>query len=52
VRHPLVAGDDRLALRIDARAFDEAERRFQAAAGDPDPAVRRSARAGLAARKR
>jgi TolA-binding protein len=34
-------------LLIDARAFDEAERRFQAAAGDPDPAVRRSARAGL-----
>jgi TolA-binding protein len=34
-------------LLIDARAFDEAARRFQAAAGDPDPAVRRSARAGL-----
>jgi TolA-binding protein len=34
-------------LLIDARAFDEAERRFQAAAGDPYPAVRRSARAGL-----
>jgi TolA-binding protein len=34
-------------LLIDARAFDEAERRFQTAAGDPDPAVRRSARAGL-----
>jgi len=42
-------------LLIDARAFDEAERRFQAAAGDPDPAIRRSARAGLdalAGRKR
>jgi TolA-binding protein len=36
-------------LLIDARAFDEAERRFAAAAGDPDPAVRGSARAGLEA---
>jgi TolA-binding protein len=34
-------------LLIDARVLDEAERRFQAAAGDPDPAVRRSARSGL-----
>jgi len=34
-------------LLIDARAFDEAARRFDAASGDPDPAVRRSARAGL-----
>ena len=34
-------------LLIDDRVFDEAERRFQAAAGDPDPAVRRSAEAGL-----
>ena len=34
-------------LLIDARAFDEAARRFDAAAGDPDPAVRTSARAGL-----
>jgi len=36
-------------LLIDARAFDEAGRRFQAAAGDPDPAIRGSALAGLAA---
>jgi TolA-binding protein len=34
-------------LLIDARVLDEAERRFQAAAGNPDPAVRRSAQAGL-----
>jgi len=34
-------------LLIDARVFDEAGRRFQAADGDPDPAVRRSARSGL-----
>jgi TolA-binding protein len=34
-------------LLIDARVFDEAGRRFQAAAGDPDPAVRRSAQSGL-----
>jgi TolA-binding protein len=34
-------------LLIDARVLDEAGRRFQAAAGDPDPAVRRSARSGL-----
>ena len=34
-------------LLIDARAFDEAARRFDAASGEPDPAVRRSARAGL-----
>ncbi|HEX3482020.1 MAG TPA: FecR domain-containing protein [Kofleriaceae bacterium] len=34
-------------LLIDARVLDEAERRFRAAAGDPDPAVRRSAQAGL-----
>lgn len=34
-------------LLIDARAFDEAARRFGAASGDPDPAVQRSARAGL-----
>lgn len=34
-------------LLIDAGALDEAARRFDAAAGDPDPAVRRSARSGL-----
>src|SRR5262249_8367822 len=34
-------------LLIDARVFDEADRRFQAAAGDPDPAVRRRAQARL-----
>jgi TolA-binding protein len=34
-------------LLIDAGAFDEAARRFDAAAGDADPAVRRSARSGL-----
>lgn len=34
-------------LLVDAGALDEAARRFDAAAGDPDPAVRRSARAGL-----
>jgi TolA-binding protein len=34
-------------LLIDAGAFDEAARRFAGAAGDPDPAVRRSARSGL-----
>ena len=34
-------------LLIDARALDEAARRFAAAAGDPDPAVRTSSRAGL-----
>ncbi|HET7500153.1 MAG TPA: hypothetical protein VFK02_04095 [Kofleriaceae bacterium] len=34
-------------LLIDARAYDEAARRFTAAARDRDPAVRRSAQAGL-----
>jgi TolA-binding protein len=42
-------------LLIDARTYDEAARRFDAAIGDADPAVRRSAKAGLdalATRKR
>jgi TolA-binding protein len=42
-------------LLIDARAYDEAARRFDAAIGDADPAVRQSAKAGLdalATRKR
>ncbi|MGH9884668.1 MAG: tetratricopeptide repeat protein [bacterium] len=34
-------------LLIDARAFDEAAQRFTTAAADANPAVRRSARAGL-----
>jgi TolA-binding protein len=34
-------------LLLDSRAFDEAARRFTAAAADPDPKVRDSARAGL-----
>ena len=34
-------------LLIDARVYDEAARRFTAAATDRDPAVRRSAQAGL-----
>lgn len=34
-------------LLIDARDYDEAARRFRAAAGDPNPAVRTSAQAGL-----
>lgn len=34
-------------ILIDARAYDEAARRFRAAAGDPSPAVRASAQAGL-----
>jgi TolA-binding protein len=34
-------------LLVDARDYDEAGRRFRAAAGDPSPAVRTSARAGL-----
>jgi len=34
-------------LLIDARALDEAARRFTAASADPDPKVRDSARAGL-----
>jgi hypothetical protein len=34
-------------LLIDARDFDQAARRFTAAAGDPSPAVRSSAGAGL-----
>ncbi len=36
-------------ILIDARAYDEAARRFRAATGDPSPAVRASAQAGLAA---
>lgn len=36
-------------ILIDARAYDEAERRFRAAAEDGNPAVRTSATAGLAA---
>jgi hypothetical protein len=36
-------------ILIDARAYDEAERRFRAAAGDGNTAVRSSATAGLAA---
>jgi TolA-binding protein len=36
-------------LQIDAGAFDDAARRFTAASADPDPKVRDSARAGLAA---
>jgi hypothetical protein len=36
-------------LLIDARAYDEAARRFAAASGDPDLAVRGSAGAGLGA---
>ena len=42
-------------LLIDARAYDEAARRFDAAIGDASPAVRQSAKAGLdalATRKR
>ncbi|HEX4416706.1 MAG TPA: FecR domain-containing protein [Kofleriaceae bacterium] len=34
-------------ILIDARELDEARRRFRAALGDPSPAVRRSAAAGL-----
>ncbi|HSR96825.1 MAG TPA: tetratricopeptide repeat protein [Kofleriaceae bacterium] len=34
-------------LLIEARSYDEATQRFTAAAGDANPAVRRSARAGL-----
>jgi hypothetical protein len=34
-------------LLVDARYYDEAARRFTAAAGDASPAVRRSAQAGL-----
>jgi TolA-binding protein len=34
-------------ILIDARVYDEAERRFRAAAADADPAVRSSATAGL-----
>jgi hypothetical protein len=34
-------------LLVDARTYDEAARRFTAASGDPDPAIRRSAQAGL-----
>jgi TolA-binding protein len=36
-------------LLIDARSYDEAAQRFTAAAGDANPAVRHSARAGLGA---
>jgi hypothetical protein len=36
-------------ILIDARAYDEAERRFRAAAGDANTAVRSSATAGLEA---
>ena len=34
-------------LLIGARSYDEASRRFTAASGDPDPAIRKSAEAGL-----
>ena len=34
-------------MLIDARSYDEARQRFTAAAGDANPAVRHSARAGL-----